>query len=323
VSRLRNVSPLGWAIVAAGAVLGAVVGGLVLAGGESTESLDDARFFRGRTIAIEARIEPRIHAFGEPVTAELTTVFNRALIRAESVRAVVDFEPYEQIAATERTRVDEETLTRITFRYRLRCITRACLPGEPKRLIEWQPAGVAYTLIDPLQIGTRGPRSGGQAPPWPTLEIVSRLDPTATQDVRWRAETRTLPEPEYRVDATLATVGLLGGAGALAGVAVLLLLPLAPRRRGEALEEETAADVSPLERALLRLEGSRNGAAPDRRRALELVARELEAHGEHALAVEARRLAWSQGAPSEADAAAFAGSVRAAAAAAPPEEERA
>jgi hypothetical protein len=311
VSRLRDVPRLGWAIVLGFAVLGAIIAAVVLSRGEPTESLEEARFFRGRTIAIESRVAPRLHAFGEPVTAEVAAIFNRALIRPESVRAVVNFEPYEQIAAPERSRVDEGTLTRITFRYRLRCITRACLPGEPKRLIEWEPAGIGYTLIDPLQIGTRGARSGGQAPPWPTLEIVSRLDPTATQDVRWRGDTRTLPEPGYRVDPTLATVGLLGGAGALAGVAVLLLAPLAPRRRGVVVEEEVAQDVPPLERALLRLEGSSNGAAPDRRRALELVARELDAHGENALAAEARRLAWSQGAPSEADAAALAGSVRA------------
>jgi hypothetical protein len=61
--------------------------------------------------------------------------------------------------------------------------------------------------------------------------------------------------------------------------------------------EETAPrdERPPLERALeLARTGAANGAAaPDRRRALELVARELDAVGLGDLADEARELAWS------------------------------
>ena len=56
--------------------------------------------------------------------------------------------------------------------------------------------------------------------------------------------------------------------------------------------------LTPLERALLVLESARvRGAAADRRKALELLAAELETGGDPPLALEARELAWSKATP--------------------------
>lgn len=308
---MRRISRLGWILLGVGALAGMVVALLVMARAPSTQSADDALRFRGRAMTIETRITPRLHAFGEPITAEVVAVFNRAQVKADSVRVTARFDPYEQIAREERTREDEGTLTRIRYRFRLQCLSRQCLPGEPKRVIEFEPAGVAYSMIDTLIRSNLPARTAGSGQ-FPPIEVVSRLDPTATQDVRWRAETRTLPEPSYRVDATVATLALFGGAGALAGLAALVLVPLASRRRHDVAETQIDEDLPALERALLLLETSTNGAVGDRRRALELVARELDAHGEPALAERARRLAWSKDAPEPGDASALAASVRAA-----------
>lgn len=309
---MRRNTRLGWLLLAAGALAGVLVAAFLLTRSPSTQSAGEALRFRGRAMTIETRITPRLHAFGEPISAEVVAVFNRAQVKADSVRVNARFDPYEHIALEQRTREDEGTLTRIRYRYRLQCLSRRCLPGEPKRAIEFEPAAVAYSMIDTLfQQSGRTARTAGSAP-FPPIEVVSRLDPTATQDVRWRAETRTLPEPSYRVDATLATFVLLGGAGVLVGLAALLLVPLASRRRHHVADVEIDDDLPPLARALLLLETSTNGAVADRRRALELVARELDAHEERALAERARRLAWSKDAPEPADASAFASSVRAA-----------
>jgi hypothetical protein len=116
----------------------------------------------------------------------------------------------------------------------------------------------------------------------------------------------------YRVDPTLATAALLGGAGLLGGLAVVLLSPFAPRRRHVLVHEEVPVDATPLERALLALEENRNGVVGDRRRTLELVARELRDAGHAELSERARRLAWSKQDPTPEEATGLAGTVRAA-----------
>src|SRR5204862_6464890 len=69
-------------------------------------------------------------------------------------------------------------------------------------------------------------------------------------------------------------------------------------------------EASPLERALLVLEAAWARGAADQRKALELLAAELESQGEPPLAGQARELAWSQTAPEPEAARTLAASVR-------------
>lgn len=304
------MSRTAWLVLGAAVAAGVAVAAFLVVRGPSQPSAEEALQFRGRSIRVDTDIRPRLHAFGEPITAEVVAVFNRALVRPNSVRVNADFDPYVLVAPEHRSREDEGELTRVTYRFWLQCATRQCLPGEPKRTIEFEQAGLAYTLVDPDFLGLSGGARTVGTLSWPPVEVASRLGPTSTQDVSWRAETATLPPPAYRFDPTLATIVLLGGAGGLVALAALLLSPFAPRRTLALAEDLAEGELSPLERALLLLETSMNGAVADRRRALELLARELAAHGEHELSARARALAWSKRPPSTEEATGFAGTVR-------------
>jgi hypothetical protein len=303
-----------WLLLVATVGVGVVAALLLGAGGPTEPSAEEAALTRGRVIVVEARVLPRVPLFGQAVTAELTAVYHRGLIKHGSLSARNDFTPYTLVGPEQHTVSDEGFLTRETWRYRLQCITRPCLPGEPKRQIELQQGQLQYTRLDPGNVlgpGSSMARSVSTID-WPAVDVVSRLTPDATQDLAWQAETRALPGVSYRVDPTLATVVLLGGSGLLGGLALLLLAPLAPRRGQAPLHHEDPVSATPLERALALLEGSRNGAVGERRRTLELLARELRGAGHRDLADRARRLAWSQEEPSPEDASRFSESVRAA-----------
>ncbi len=301
-------------LAAAGVAAGVAVAVLLDAGGPQGVSQREAVLSRGRAIVVETRVTPRVALFGEPVTAEVTAVYNRGLVKERSLSVVGGFDPFEQIAPQRHTVSSDGALTRETWRYRLQCMTRRCLPGEPKRQVEFQQAQLQYTRLDPGNV--LGPDSGraraSAIVDWPPLEIASRLAPDSTQSLTWRAETRALPPVTYRVGPPLATAVLFGGTGLLGAAAVLLLAPLAPRRRHAHAHVEEDEGATPLERTLALLEESRNGEVGDRRRTLELLARELHAGGHPDLADRATRLAWSREEPDPEEAAGLAGTVRAA-----------
>jgi hypothetical protein len=303
------------AVLLGATLLGVAVAVFLVSRGPGSVSREDALLTRGRAIALDSRVTPRVHLFGEPVTAEVTAIYNRGIVKERSLRVLTDFAPYTLLGPEQHAVSSKGQLTRETWRYRLQCITRRCLPGEPKRLIDFQQGQLQYTRLDPGGVlGLPGQTRARTSTilDWPSIEVASRLSPEATQNLTWRAETSRLPAVTYRVDPTIATGVLLGGAGLLGGLALVLLLPVAPRRRHGDVYDEAAADLSPLERAIVMLEENRNGAVSDRRLTLELLARELGAAGHSDLSARARRLAWSKEAPSSEEAAGFAGTVRAA-----------
>jgi hypothetical protein len=107
------------------------------------------------------------------------------------------------------------------------------------------------------------------------------------------------PPPTYRVrPATLALV-LFGLAGiALFGTALLARPLVAALRREEAAE----VPLSPLEQAVAAVEtaSQREPGSADHREALALLARQLRRDGLTELVNAARKLAWSEHAPSAA-----------------------
>jgi hypothetical protein len=301
-------------LLAAAVAIGVAAAFLLDARGPADTTAEDAVLARGPSIVVEARIQPRVALFGEPVTAELTAVYDRALVKRSSVSARNDFSPYTLLGREQHTSSDDGKLTRETWRYRLQCLTRQCLPGEARRAIDFEQGQLQYTRLDPGNVLGPGARVARSVSPvdWPSVDVTSRLAPDATQDLVWRAETRALPAVSYRVDPAVATAVLLGGTGLLGGLALLLLAPLGPRRRHAHVDHVVEETAPPLERALLRLEEHRNGDVDDRRRSLELLSRELGVAGHPDLADRARRLAWSREEPSAEESAGLAGTVRAA-----------
>jgi hypothetical protein len=117
----------------------------------------------------------------------------------------------------------------------------------------------------------------------------------------WRADVVSLPAVSSRMQAGTLAILLLLGSVALALLGLFVVWRLTRREAPEAVDEpeEVEEEVTTLERALrLAHEASLDGDSPERRKALERVARELGARGLPELADRARTLAWASGAAS-------------------------
>lgn len=238
-------------------------------------------------VSVNASITPDVVAFGTPVTATVDVVANARLIRPDSIRLDVDFAPYEPAGAPTVDRMRTGDVARVTFRYPLRCLREGCEPADARGIAQFQPGYVRYRFRD-------GPGNGRDIVSWPPIEVASRVAAVDVERIRWRGDETELPAVTTRFGATGLALTLLAVALALAGAAVLLGRRLW-RAAPAAEAEEPATERSPLERALelARAQVSNGSSAPDRRKALERVARELGVLGLDDLAEEARALAWS------------------------------
>jgi hypothetical protein len=125
------------------------------------------------------------------------------------------------------------------------------------------------------------------------MNFLERATDEEVQDGNWRVDSPAITAVSYRWSPGWLAVVFFGGSLAFLLVAAAMVWQFVESRREP--EAEPVVDTrSPLERALdaARL-ASLNGAVPERRRALERVARELTALGEEELAARARTLAWS------------------------------
>jgi hypothetical protein len=240
-----------------------------------------------RAVAVTARIEPDVVAFGTPVVATADVVADTTVVDPGSIGLQADFAPYEVVGEPVVQRHVEGATAHVVFRYTLRCLREGCEPAGARGIATFESGLVRYRFND-------SPGTGRDIVDWPPVIVASRVAAADVEAIRWRASQTELPAVTTRFGPKTLAVVLLLGALALAGCAVWLgrrlwHVPPAP--------EETAPrdERPPLERALalVRTEAGNGAAAPDRRRALELVARELNAVGLAGLADEARELAWS------------------------------
>ena len=147
--------------------------------------------------------------------------------------------------------------------YVLQCLDAVCVPGPKPRVL--RVAGVRVVIV---------PRTT-------TAEVARPLR-------SFRRQT-TVPPTTYRIPPGRLRVLLLTGALLLVFAAFVLAWPLVRR-----LLPEERDDRSPLERALDLVRTSLGRSPPDRRRALDLLARALPRDG---AAQDALDLAWSRADP--------------------------
>jgi hypothetical protein len=274
-------------LVLAAVAVGAVAGLLVLERGDGEQS---ERFGLGRTLQIRTSLEPRVHLFGDPVTAHVDLLFDQSRVEPNSIVVDAVFRPYERIGRERRENSDVGDTVRMRISYALQCLARACAPGAPRREIRFPPVRVLYLLAD---VRSRA----NDIAEWPPVDVASRLGPFDIQEASWRADTEP-PPVTYAVSPGWLAAGLGGASLALLLAAALLAWRLLERRRDADAEAVPLQARPPLERALehVRLAAA-NGDVPDRRRALERLARELDRVQADGLALRARRLAWSAGRP--------------------------
>lgn len=278
----------------------------------------------GRFVATSRSLTPNVHLFAEPVVARLDVVVDRRHLDPGRIRVRAEFLPYELISSVARSRRDFTRFTRLTFEYSLRCLELDCIPernvsdlGEQesgraeRKAFRFKPARVLYD--DPEAGKARQLRRVW----WPPLESTSRINESdlftplysPQFQSQWRATVAPLPEPTYRVQPPVLAAGLVAAALALLALPAALVARRIRSRRPPPLEPEP--ELPPLVRALQLVEWARaREDGEDRRKALELLAFELDAVGRDEPARAARRLAWSPALPSPEAAGELVGEVR-------------
>jgi hypothetical protein len=273
-------------LVAAGVVVAAAVAlllALLLPGGAShvavpREPVEGAtRLSRSGTL------------FADPLRASVQVIVDRERVDPDLVGFRTDFEPFVRVTAPSVRREDTGRLTRLVYSVGLICLTNVCLSKdkpEPVR-VQFRPAEVFYV-----------PRSGGRRTlrlGWTALTIGPR---TSEADLAgsdpflqpsWRATTDPL-SVSYGASPHTLRLGLFAGSGLLFALGLLALVRFV--RTGKL----RLRPLTPLERAVVLVERAPDD-SPERRRALELLSRELARSGEPELALVARELAWAEPTP--------------------------
>ena len=238
------------------------------------------------TLAVEGR------RFGDPVEGRLDVLVPRERVEPDSVVLDASFAPFALVRppVVERRTVGPTTLVR--YRFLLECLEEACLPRNVGGGLALAPATVRFAA--------RSGRPGAVAVGWPAVGAASWLGGDDAGLLGWRADLDPLPAIGYRLPPRLLALLLAAlGLAAAAGAAALLLQPL----RAALPERHAPADRrSVLDRALAAVRSAAVGEdTSERRRALDLLARELRQGARRPEAGEARRLAWSQRAPGRGD----------------------
>lgn len=279
---------------------------------------DRALLPNGRALAFTRGLDPSLHLFGDPVTAQVELVVDRRLLDPDRLSLETDFEPYELHGASTLDRRDDGPYTRLRYRARLRCLTQGCIPGVLASAAGAQEPGRGERTtfrFAPARILYREPNAKRAEQllfvNWPALVSVSRINEVqAGAPFPFRASTSPLPGLTARVSPVGLGIGLVLLALGLI-VWPALLLARWWRRRRPAQELPVAAPPSPLESALALVEWSCGQPDPaHRREALERLAAVLSDGFANGLVADARTLAWSSATPTADAAADFTRRVR-------------
>jgi len=266
------------AVVLAGA---AAAGVLLLGRGEAQRPLHPAG-----PLTVRAVLAPQTVEFGDELAAKVVVLLDRAAVRVGSLRISEGLAPLTQLAAERTTQTRHGRLVVVSVSVPAACLGQACTAG----------AGDTRIALPPVtaQVTTRRGNTLRRTAHWPRLHVTSRVAAAdhAAATPPFRSDTLP-PPPVYRIaPGTLAFVldalaALLAAAGV--GLATWTVLALARRRR-------TPSAADDLEVALRRTREAEARPVPDRRRAVGVLARVLEARGRR-LAGAAGELAWSKPTP--------------------------
>jgi hypothetical protein len=285
---------------AAAALVGAVVAFAALVAWDEDDAAPSEKIAE---ITADATLSPEVVFFGDTVRIRFDVVVDKTRVDPESVRIAADFEPFAVVGQPERSRRDAGDRAFVSTTFMLRCVSGTCLPSGDGETYEFPPARVRFAAA----AGEEADQSS-ITQPVPSILLFSRFAALQAQaDPReqpWKVDQLSLPAVSYRVAPGLL-VALLLACGVLAALGGAVLAYLAWPKRAPAPPPEPEPPppepaLSPLEQALALLEQSiRLDGSADQRRALELVAEELELEewGDPELARAARALAWSEDVP--------------------------
>jgi hypothetical protein len=250
-------------------------------------------------LVVSASFEPPAVSFGDRVIAHVVVLLDRGSVRTATLRLSDDITPLTTLAAPATTTVSHGRLTVVSVAIAGACLTQNCVVAKGDAELKL-PHVVAT-------VSTRGGRTLHATVAWPLLDIHSGITAADLAPVNPPFRVGTTPAPpSYRLapSALAALLDALAVILVLAGVALgaSQLARLAHSRR----RDRPAGGE--LERAIRLARLAEARPAPDRRRALALLARLLGAR-DNRLAGAADDLAWSRGQPESGELAELVGEI--------------
>jgi hypothetical protein len=237
-------------------------------------------------LSVRATITPPLAGFGDRLVARVAVLVDPRTVDAHHVHLNLNLAPLTPLARLHARRSAHAIVVELP----VSCLAVACT----------STSGAQRLVLPAVQVEAPR-RSGGTARAetrWPVLEVRGRVlssEVDVRRAPRFRANL-SLPAVRYRISpGTLAPLlDVLAVLLALAGVA------LAAREAALRLRRPRGAQIDELARALALARESGSRPAPDRRRALGLVAR-LLGDREEPLSTPVNELAWSKPQPSRND----------------------
>ena len=271
------------AVVVAAAIAAAI---LVLVFNEGSSTATPRQAISGQTFLSRSAA-----LFADPLKARIEVLVDRDRVDPARIGFNPKFEPYARIGIPRLERHDTGSLTRLTYTADLACLTYACLPSFFGTRVQFPTAKVFYSRRDGTRRTLELPWFAFTLEPRTSEKDLNNADPFVQP--AWRATTK--PEAvSYGISPDLLRALLFVASGllflgALAAFAAFVRLVAGRLRQPAATPLERA--VSLVERAAARDD------QPAKRKALELLSRELTHSGEGELALAARELAWAEATP--------------------------
>jgi hypothetical protein len=261
------------------------------------------------------------HFFGDQIRAYVDILVDTKQLDPNKVKLDTKFNPYTRLARPRRSKTADGSTLRLRYSYLLTCDTFRCLTGKKtERLIRFVPATIRYPgpngktakLIARWQPFRFVSRFGGpRYLPQTASEVQRGLQYSNDPIVRLFVSVHA-PTSSYRLNplALAMLLFLLAVAALLAGGTLARPLYALVRRQ----EVSTGPVLTPLERALAAVDAAtrRQPGSAEHREALAWLGRELRRTNSTDLVGRARRLAWSEQAPTADASRALAADVEAA-----------
>ena len=245
-----------------------------------------------QAISGETSLSKSAALFADPVQARIEVLVDRDRVDPAKVGFNPTYVLYQRIGVPRVERHDTGRTTQLVYTANLVCLTYSCLPSFTGTRVQFPPAKVFYSLrTDGRRRTIELPWSAFALGPRTQLSDLNNADPFVQP--AWRATT----EPDavsYEISPTVFRSILFVAAGVLFLLALgtFFLFARALKRRWRPKPK------SPLEEAVVLVEkASARDDQQAKRKALELLSRELAHTGEGELALTARELAWAEAVP--------------------------
>lgn len=229
-------------------------------------------------------------SFGDSVVGTLEVLVPIRLIDPETVQLRLSLRPLSIVGDVRREVVRDGESALVRYRLGAECVAEECVPPGRGAVFPLPEAFVRYR--------TRAGEPSLLTVSWPQLSVAQRVDDVLDAgELAWKMEFPPLATPRFVAPPRLLTacLGLLAIALAMLGAALLVSSTRAVvgARPDRPLDRRAliARALAAVRRAAL------SGDTDERRRALDLLARELGAGARRRDAFLALRLAWSKRAP--------------------------